>query len=222
MRGSSLSSSSTGRLVGLLLAAILALAGIGAMAAEWALREGTRSLESAVESSSLLDRARKAQVQFKVQVQDWKNLLLRGHDAKDRESYLARFGADEAEVQRLLGEVVASPTLPVEVRDEVSAIAEEHRRLGVGYREGFGRFRADDFASTFAVDASVRGIDQKLAKRLDDVADRILEGARTQEQVLVERVALTSVRIRRALALATLAVTALLGLLLWRALAAPR
>ena len=49
-----------------------------------------------------MDQARQAQLHFKTQIQEWKNILLRGHVASDRASYLAAFEKEKAITSELL------------------------------------------------------------------------------------------------------------------------
>src|SRR5262245_8819974 len=59
------------------------------------------------------DRARVMQVAFKTQVQEWKNLLLRGHKYDDFQKYEKSFAAEQDKVQQLgkglLNEVADAP-----------------------------------------------------------------------------------------------------------------
>jgi len=49
-----------------------------------------------------MDQARQAQLHFKTQIQEWKNILLRGHVASDRASYLAALEKEKAITSELL------------------------------------------------------------------------------------------------------------------------
>ncbi|NQD94481.1 methyl-accepting chemotaxis protein, partial [Pseudomonas sp. CrR25] len=53
-------------------------------------------------ASRLVDSAN---VEFKVQVQEWKNVLLRGKNPADRDKYWHQFQVQEAKVQTILGDL---------------------------------------------------------------------------------------------------------------------
>src|SRR4051794_5885794 len=86
------SPASVARLVGLLIVGVLFLAAIGLFGVEFSHDEGHTALQQSVASIALLDEARLAQVTFKIQVQDWKNLLLRGQTPADYDKYVTQFG----------------------------------------------------------------------------------------------------------------------------------
>lgn len=216
------SSASTARLVGLLILGILFLAGIGLFGLEYSHDEGHAALEESIESSVLLDEARSAQVAFKIQVQDWKNFLLRGRQPADHEKYVAQFAASEAEVDGALDALHSSELLPPALRDEVASIRAEHARLGVAYREAMKKFDPQRIESTFEVDAGVRGIDQKLTQRIDTVAQQILAGERERAAALRQKFERSYAMLRSIVAGATAAVLVLLALVVWRGRAASR
>src|SRR5438552_18511769 len=47
------------------------------------------------------DMARVLEVQFKTQVQEWKNILLRGHDPRDLDQYRTAFFSNETAVRQV-------------------------------------------------------------------------------------------------------------------------
>ncbi|PHX41326.1 chemotaxis protein, partial [Pseudomonas sp. NZIPFR-PS5] len=56
-------------------------------------------LEGPLHASQLVDQAN---LQFKVQVQEWKNVLLRGKQPADRDKFWAQFEDQERQVQDTL------------------------------------------------------------------------------------------------------------------------
>ena len=216
------STASTARLVGLLILGVLFLAGIGLFGVEFTHDEGHAALQESTASSVLLDEARTAQVTFKIQVQDWKNFLLRGHNPDDYDKYTKTFAAAETGVGNSLDALTASPLLPAALRDEVVSIRAEHKRLGAVYREAMQKLDRAQPASAFAVDASVRGIDQKLTERIDVVAQRILAAEHDRVDALKQQFDRRYRMLRTTVIVCTLAVLALLALLVWRTRAAAR
>lgn len=84
-------------------------------------------LKGPIETSRLIDEAN---VEFKVQVQEWKNVLLRGKSPEALSKYWQSFENQERKVQDILGRLVErsehNPALSKQLRD----LHEEHRRLG--------------------------------------------------------------------------------------------
>jgi methyl-accepting chemotaxis protein-1 (serine sensor receptor) len=108
---------------------------------------------------------------FKVQVQEWKNVLLRGKDPKQLDKYWAAFQKTEGEVRarsdKLLAALPAGPS-----QDLLQRFAQAHVRMGEGYRKGFDAFKAANFDPA-AGDAAVAGVDREPAKLLDEAGERI-------------------------------------------------
>ena len=108
---------------------------------------------------------------FKTQVQEWKNVLLRGRDDKARDKYWQAFQSVEAEVQSKAQQL--AQTLPAgPARDKVSAFASSHQTMARAYRDGFEKFRAAGF-DHLAGDAAVKGIDREPAKLLQESVELI-------------------------------------------------
>jgi methyl-accepting chemotaxis protein-1 (serine sensor receptor) len=108
---------------------------------------------------------------FKTQVQEWKNVLLRGQDPKQLDRYWNAFLAAEKDVgasaRRLLDALGTS-----EGRAAVAAFVAAHATMGEGYRKGLEAFRGAGFAPA-AGDAAVKGIDREPVKLLAEAAARI-------------------------------------------------
>jgi methyl-accepting chemotaxis protein len=104
------------------------------------------------------------QMDFKKQVQEWKDVLLRGSDPAMLDKYWGNFEKQERKVQE------GCTALQAQVDDSAarSLIAEfkqAHLDMGVAYRRGLQAFR-DGNASAKAGDAAVKGMDRAPAELL--------------------------------------------------------
>ncbi len=170
-------------LVGLLTLMSLAVA----LHSTYRLRELTTWLSRTLAQSRVLvdavDRARSAQVHFKKQVQEWKDVLLRGSEPALFEKHYQAFlseessvRADMAELRKLLAQIEISS----ELLDEFLA---KHEDLGKQYREALSRYDRERPESAFEVDRSIRGIDREATDRMDQLVKDIESrwDARVQE-----------------------------------------
>ena len=105
---------------------------------------------------------------FKKQVQEWKNVLLRGRDEEQRLKYWGKFEKQEAAIQgsgkSLLDEMPAS-----EARDLLAEFIQAHDTMGKAYREGYQAFIDAGFEPS-AGDKAVKGIDRAPTKLLEESA----------------------------------------------------
>ena len=76
-------------------------------------------------------QARQMQVEFKKQVQEWKDILLRGSDPKDLATYTTQFHDESATVDRL-GQDLLATSPDAAVRGEVTQFLTEHATLDDG------------------------------------------------------------------------------------------
>lgn len=110
-------------------------------------------------------------VVFKVQVQEWKNTLLRGRNPKDLSLHWSAFLARESEVAtraRLLQDQLPEG----QSRQFLQRFAQQHEVLGQRYRAGLDRFKQSGYDPA-AGDAAVRGIDREPEQLLADAGSRI-------------------------------------------------
>lgn len=120
------------------------------------------------------DAAQNAQTTFKKQVQEWKNVLLRGNDAKQFEKYLKKFNAKEAQVQEILKGLADTLEAHGEEAADIREVAAAHAGLGEKYRKALKSYDQSDQKSAFKVDRQVRGIDRVPTKKMDAIVARIL------------------------------------------------
>jgi len=144
-------------LAGAAIALLMSAAGLGTIALRHSQERLIESLGKTIAFAKNVDIARDAQVHFKRQVQEWKNVLIRGHRPVDYAKYWTLFETEEATTQTLLNELrqrdpgEASP---------VDSLLTELRTLGQRYRAALASFDASDPTSYRAVDTQVRGMDR--------------------------------------------------------------
>ena len=114
----------------------------------------------------------KANLEFKAQVQEWKNLLLRGADATAADKHWNLFIDQEAKVQNSLEQLLAVPALGSDIQQQASYLKDEHRRLGQAYRQGRGAFLAAN-ADSAAGDAAVKGIDRETSEQMSTLVSQL-------------------------------------------------
>jgi hypothetical protein len=130
------------------------------------------------------DTARQAQANFKLQVQEWKNILLRGHDKGGYEKHLAGFEKAERSVQQALDAAAAiAPTLGVDP-EEVHATRRAHAELGQNYRLALREFSIAEPATSAKVDQRVAGVDRAPTAAIDALAVRFAQKGEARMQAV--------------------------------------
>ena len=179
----------------------------------FALSYGHAKSAAALERIGLLRQAQidavKVQVNFKTQVQEWKDVLLRGHQPADYTTYWSHFEQRETAVREgltvLQGELAR---LGLDAA-EAKRLVEAHAALGAAYRRAIAGYRRDDRDSTFAVDASIRGIDRQLNQDIDALAQVVHAESEKELSAFYERGEASYAALRKiVLALAGLTVLA--------------
>ncbi len=112
-------------------------------------------------------------VDFKIQVQEWKNVLLRGFDSGQREKYWGRFVEREQSIQQNLNETLPQVKDP-EVKSLLVKFQSSHQTMGQAYRKGFNEFVNANFDPKVG-DKAVSGIDREPTQTLQDAAEVYVE-----------------------------------------------
>ncbi|AMR68148.1 methyl-accepting chemotaxis protein [Aquipseudomonas alcaligenes] len=128
-------------------------------------------LEGPLETSRLIDSAN---VEFKIQVQEWKNVLLRGQDSDSLNKYWSQFEAQERKVQDILGELAVLASDDAALKSQVERLRSEHQTLGANYRKGRDAFVAAGGDSK-AGDAAVKGIDRAASEQMSALVSQLHE-----------------------------------------------
>ena len=156
-------------------AALLAASAAGLFGIFW-LDEAAATYERVIEVDDAQERqATDALVAFKTQVQDWKDVLLRGKDPKQLDKYWGEFLKQEAAVKNAAGKLAADLP-PGDARAMIERFSALHEQLGVSYRRGLDLFKGADLDPVVG-DMAVKGIDREPAKLLDTVGDKLVEQA---------------------------------------------
>ncbi|GGY59687.1 methyl-accepting chemotaxis protein [Pseudoduganella albidiflava] len=187
----------------------------------------TRNAAGFAEAGGLMravDGARSAQVDFKIQVQEWKNILLRGRDPAQRDKYTRAFTASGAATAAKLTELKGTlGTLGMETT-AVDEALRLHGELGKRYLDALGRFDGADPAGAQQVDALVRGMDRGATEHIDAIVDTIRKDAASRVAAVAARndeVYRNSVTTLLVLLVATVAIGALIVLMLVRGITRP-
>ena len=122
-------------------------------------------------------------VDFKIQVQEWKNILLRGHDPQQLEKYWGRFEQREASIQQALKKLL--PKIDDQAtRDKLSQFLREHENLGASYRKGLAAYQAAEFEPRVG-DKAVSGIDRAPTQLLDEANEMWRQALQAEEAAVI-------------------------------------
>ena len=133
-------------------------------------------LDGPLESARLIDAAN---LEFKVQVQEWKNVLLRGKDSDNLSRYWIQFEAQERKVQDTLGQLATLAADDAALKGQVERLRNEHQTLGQNYRKGRDAFIAAG-GDPEAGDAAVKGIDRAASEQMNNLVNQLHEQANSQ------------------------------------------
>jgi methyl-accepting chemotaxis protein len=130
-----------------------------------------------------MDAARVVQLDFKKQVQEWKDILVRGHTPADLEKYTRQFHAEDEAVRASAARLAAEIEDPA-VQSLIGRFIDAHDSLDRSYQAAYDAFLASGFDSS-AADAQVRGRDRAPTDLFDEVVATL--GARAAAAVAAER-----------------------------------
>lgn len=118
----------------------------------------------------LLDTLRHTESSFQGQVQEWKNILLRGNDPELYEKYLGAFKKRNAEVTKSLSnmrgqaEELGFPT------EELDTLLVSYSKLHAGYLEALKSYNPAHATAGQETDKLVRGIDRDATEAMNKLA----------------------------------------------------
>ena len=137
-------------------------------------------LDGPIAASQLIDEAN---LEFKVQVQEWKNVLLRGSDPASQSKYWSQFEEQERKVQDDLDKLLGLNGLDPSIKSQVQRLRSEHQSLGSAYRKGRDAFIAAG-ADAKAGDAAVKGIDRAASEQMSELVNLLREQSHEQAKAI--------------------------------------
>ena len=140
------------------------------------IEDAAKTQAALIKTSALVDEVRVLQLDFKWQVQAFKDVLLRGKDpellARYRGEYEANLSKVAADIEKVSSQVQSTEFAPVLAT--VRRLAEDHKAVTAKYSEAIavyvkliGEKKPGD---GLAADLTVRGIDRQLTADIDRIA----------------------------------------------------
>jgi methyl-accepting chemotaxis protein len=160
----------------------------------------------------------RADAQFRIQIQEWKNTLMRGGDPADRERYWSQAQQQEAEVRAVVQRLQAMTT-DTAARERLAEFDEAYAAMSETYRRGYDIFVRTGSVAT--ADREVRGVDRRPSELLVELRGLLVDATRRAGQ---DAVADGRHAVLLSLGLIALALLAALAAFLWlsqRLLVAP-
>ncbi|MDY7577644.1 methyl-accepting chemotaxis protein [Herbaspirillum sp. RTI4] len=137
--------------------------------------QNQREVEQAILVGKTIDLSRSAQVHFKIQVQEWKNTLLRGADPANFDKYRQAFIEEGQATQELLKKLSALlPELGIPA-DAATQTLRTHSTLQEKYLEALKQYKPVDENSAHRVDQLVKGMDREPTKMIDGIVASVLK-----------------------------------------------
>ncbi|MDX5446613.1 MAG: methyl-accepting chemotaxis protein [Zoogloeaceae bacterium] len=173
---------------------------------------GMTDIQASVDALVAVGRADSA---FKTQVQEWKNILIRGNDRALFDRYLKGFEQQEALVQDNLKQVEPYLRVADPESTTISRLLADHALLGSRYRAALAGFEVGDADAGKKVDVAVRGMDRDFSKGLGELVAALqqAEAEHVQKQMLAAESAYLDAR--NGILATLLAGAAIVGLLAW-------
>ncbi|QUE89983.1 methyl-accepting chemotaxis protein [Pseudomonas sp. SCA2728.1_7] len=131
-------------------------------------------------TSQLIDEAN---LQFKVQVQEWKNVLLRGKQPADLAKYWGQFEDRQRDVQNILGELAGQKGIEPSLKNRIERLRDEHRQLGSAYQKGRDAYVAAGGDPT-AGDAAVKGVDRAASDQMSELVAELRKQGSAQSALI--------------------------------------
>ena len=152
--------------LGILLIGLLAEYGISLLASE--VKRYDQLIQQEVTATSLADNIN---LNFKRQVQEWKNVLLRGHDQTKRDKYWANFMALHKQIEQDSDTYLALP-IDDSLKQTMRDFTQTHQQLLSRYQQGLQAYLQAGQDHKVG-DQAVAGIDRKPTEQLEQLSAQL-------------------------------------------------
>ncbi len=174
------------------------------------------TLRDLQERSRQQDAARIMQVSFKKQVQEWKDILLRGYNPEDLAKYSGQFRVEASQVKDSGAALVAAVTDP-DARRTIQNFLQAHATMGEKYDAALRVFASAKGANPRQADQLVKGQDRAPTALVDQAVDTLVRRANavvsTEKEAVARTIWLASLAVLAAFAIiGTLAIVTIRGI----------
>lgn len=114
----------------------------------------------------MVESVAQAEVAFKEQVQEWKNILIRGHERESYERYKTQFYGKQREVDEALGALVTQAEAVRFDQARVVTLRSAMADLNRKYETALASFKIEDPATTGKADRAVNGVDREATTQM--------------------------------------------------------
>lgn len=164
-----------------------------------------RVLERLSSVTMLVDTTRSAQHHFKIQVQEWKNILIRGNDPALYEKHRKAFEAEEKQVAAQLEQAKSlAQKLGVANRIDPASVMAAMKVLGEKYRGALAAQDRNQSNFTLATDTAVRGIDRPADAAIETLTQEAQKWGQEIQTRSTQDMASTGAKVRNQLIMGAL------------------
>ncbi|MBE6066998.1 MAG: methyl-accepting chemotaxis protein [Clostridium lundense] len=156
-------------------------------------------LHNTIDYIDLVNSSRKIQVDFKEQVQEWKNTLLRGNDTASFQKYYDAFLNKHKTIQEdliTLKKDMSSKDLDTSVVDNLLS---SHKELYDKYTIAIKKYDSNNKESFKIVDTLVKGIDRAPTDDMDSLVKQIEDTAKLKAEDMINEANKESLNFRKTL-----------------------
>lgn len=137
-------------------------------------------LQRTAEYINLVDESRQAQVDFKKQVQEWKDTLLRGNDSESFKKYYSQFTQEKDNVQGQLLKLKEDMKNQGMDASSIDTLINTHEDLYNKYNTAIQSYDSNNAESYRIVDGLVKGIDRKPTDDMDTLVKDIQDKSKLE------------------------------------------